>query len=156
MKPIPSEVSARWSPMWPKDCHPDRPWWCLHEMTYRRCDGITLRLAATMRLVSDPDERGLWGDAELFDDAMARIDAAHPLPVPPPMCGQVWSVGGDEVLITFSEGNAAAWRYAFMGGPIVNGGTSYTQGGKPWPMDEDAFLVAGPTPWGRDVPWSPA
>ena len=74
----------------------------------------------------------------------ARIDREHPLPVPPLMPGQVWVVNGDEVLLpslipSQHRPFIAVW-------PIVCDGVEID------PF-KGAILVAGPTPWGRDVPW---
>lgn len=88
-------------------------------------------------------ESGPWTTAE---EAMAYVDATTPLPAPDPMPGQAWvSGGGTECMI------AAVWR---------DGGSWWVQ----WASNPDvpalwqpptSVLVAGPTPWGRDVPWAP-
>lgn len=64
---------------------------------------------------------------------MARIDAEHPLPEPPAMPGQVWAW-------LDSDGEPRCLMDA-------TGGYIHPPG---------AFLVDGPTPWGRGVPWAPA
>lgn len=138
MNPIPEPLRARWSPMWPKDCHPERPWWVLvrdvnepvqtsypSRSFYRwaRVDGAKV----TAGYLSDEPS---WRSGVPGDEALTAFDAAHPLPAPPLMPGQVWAYAdGTETLIVRVE----MWP----------------------PPDVNAILVAGPTPWGRDVPWSP-
>lgn len=144
MNPLHPAIIARWQSMWAKDCCPERPWWTRHEMTYRRCDGITILSRVSLDLTHG-DERGLWDGKEPYADAMARIDSAHPLPAPGPMPGQVWTFDGQErSIIAVRPGDDAI--VTWYGPPAKC---------KSWPPP-GAILVAGPTPWGRDCPWSPA
>jgi hypothetical protein len=140
--------------MWAKGHVPDRPWWSRHDLTYRRCDGITILSRAFMD-ITHGDERGLWDGKEPYADAMARIDAAHPLPAPPPMPGQVWAYpdGAEVCLIGVDvppEMPPDAWGRARFSPRMW-----HEKGNDVWPPP-GAILVAGPTPWGRDIPWSPA
>lgn len=172
MTPLPPDIIARWSPMWPKDAHPERPWWRVsivsgfpvrssfpaqYVMEYRRVDGRTVELGYQ-------SENPEWRDLSEFDAALAVIDAAHPLPVPPPMPGQVWAFprpgyGWGYHLVTV----AAAWIdgawLVHLGGDRRVAATYREGGARPdenvWPPP-DAILVAGPTPWGFSCPWSPA
>lgn len=66
------------------DAHPERPWWRVFDMrlnssgqeiAWRRTDGML----ATMLEVESA-----------IIDVLAIKDAEHPLPAPPPLCGQVW------------------------------------------------------------------
>lgn len=121
-----------WLPMYGAGAVKERPWWrSLHAVhggmvnfgRYRRADGA---------------EVGAEDAAEL-----AAYDAAHPLPAPPPMCGQVWA----DALATYAI--AAVVR----GVPLVDAGAGL-EPLEQWPL-AGAVLVAGPTPYGRDVPWAP-
>lgn len=83
---------------------------------------------------------------ETADAAMAWYDTAHPLPAPPPMCDQTWAWPDGEQLVVsrvFPGGEAMM----ACGGPFF--------AASEWPPP-GAVLVAGPSPWGRDVPWSGA
>lgn len=155
MKSIPPDIAARWSPMWAGPAETrcaDRPWWhkdysqhpTFSVYTYPswvRCDG---RRGSLCDKFSVPDGH----EADVNGDRLAALDAEQPLLPPPPMPGQVWawpSPGRGNVesaLVTeVRDGSVimrAGWRYNFP---------------EEWPP-EDAVLVAGPTPWGRDVPWS--
>jgi hypothetical protein len=68
-------------------------------LTYQRCDGIVIGNESILRACGN-DPRGAWDGKEPYEDAMARIDAAHPLPAPEPMPGQVWRDSIDEWLVT--------------------------------------------------------
>ena len=175
MKPIPSEVVARWSQMWSPDCHPERPWWSLcvvdgepvqtsfparYVMQWRRADGKTVRVGYQS---ANPD----WRTTVFQHEAgIAAVDAAHPLPAPPPLPGQVWA--------TPRPGYGDGWGYHLVtvAAPFVGDSWLVHLGGdgsvaqtyrmgeatpdaSAWPPP-GAILVAGPTLWGRDVPWSPA
>ena len=147
MRPVPAEVAARWGAMWAKGHVPDRPWWSRVLLTYQRCDGIVIGNESILRACGN-DPRGAWDGKEPYEDAMARIDAAHPLPAPPSMPAQVWAWPHD------ASGRAVVHEQTVVdvsqGAVIFRDGAFYV-----WPPRR-AILVAGPTPWGRDVPWSPA
>lgn len=133
-----------WLPMYAPGSVPERPWWRENEAFEH------------VRIGGGPFVRGgivyagvvvCAGGALL--ETLTRLDAEHPLPAPPPMAGQVWcdrGPGGEAVQFTI---------HAVIGGqPVVvvddTGPTPVA-----WPP-AGAVLVAGPTPWGRDVPWAPA
>lgn len=154
MNPLPPEVIARWSPMWPKDCHPDRPWWTLcvvdgepvqtsfpprYVMQWRRVDGKAVRVGYQS---ANPD----WRTTVFQHEAeIAAIDAAHPLPAPPPMAQQVWSWG---------PGNAeTAIVHVHTGKGRVLWATGGETGPEHWPPPY-AILVYGPSCYGV-VPWGP-
>lgn len=95
MTPIPDDIVARWSPMWGH--HHNRPWWDITGwMWHRKYDNITLH---TCDVSGDLNPCGQILPNETHIDAIARIDASWPAPPPPPMPGQVWIVGKDEVII---------------------------------------------------------
>lgn len=138
--------------MWAKDCYPERPWWVRTGGTFTRADGIGIYSQWTLENRGG-DPRGLWDGKEPYEDAMARIDAAHPLPAPPPMPGQVW-----------------CWAYDVCGEPakapyesivthvsfneFVRFDTDMTMM-KHWPQP-NTILVYGPSQYGANIPWSPA
>ena len=69
-----------------EDAHPERPWWRRHDDGgWRRSDGAIVR--APILPFSTPE-----GQAEQRRVAAgpARVDREHPMPVPPPLVGQVW------------------------------------------------------------------
>lgn len=174
MNPLSPAIIARWSPMWAKDCCSERPWWRIgivpgnpvqtsfparYVMEYRRVDGKTVHLGYQ-------SANAEWRDLTAHLTEMARIDAAHPLPAPPPLPGQVWA--------TPRPGYGDGWGYHLVtvAAPFVGDSWLVHLGGdgsvaqtyrmgeatpdaSAWPPP-GAILVAGPTPWGRDIPWGPA
>jgi hypothetical protein len=162
MNPLPPAVAARWARNWSPEAHPERPWWCAVHSTimsgslvrWRRSDGRETdyyKVPVTWGTHDDP--------ALFFLDTpraeLARIDAAHPLPAPPPMPAQVWAYpdGAEVCLIGVDvppEMPPDAWGRARFS-PCM----WHEKGNDVWPPP-GAILVAGPTPWGRDIPWSPA
>ena len=120
-----------WLPMYAPYSLPDRPWWRVAGHRIVRADVKPLPLENT---ITSPD---------FLLAALDAYDTAHPMPVPPPMPGQVW------------------WdRVYFPIGAVVRGQATVDTGAglepiETWPPP-NAVLVAGPTPWGRDVPWAPA
>jgi len=136
---------ARWSPMWLFGHHLTRPWWRRGQWnTWVRVDGKTVDDGATRRIgrVTQHDPARARPAAEV-EAEIAAIDAAHPLPRPPWMPAQVWTWLGDDGKI--HEASVGAVYEAY----------------KEWHLEGSsiprrAILVAGPGPWGRDVPWSPA
>lgn len=198
MTPIPEPIASRWRPMWGTAAHPERPWWRVAQTSgtvltsfppvihwgWRRCDGVVgPEFAARDVEVGDP--------ATLCRDSLARIDAEHPLPAPPPMEGQVWVFSRTE-----EDAGLGGWHgytltecdvkegfdYAVLwsdGERVKLRSTDWSEDGMRveqhrdlcrwpprgrWPREmglprdavAHAILVSGPTPWGRDVPWSPA
>lgn len=111
--------------------HPTRPWWTAPYLSSRgffcqRTDDATAR----------PDE-------------LAAYDAANPLPVPPPLCGQVWAEGGGSFMVAEVVATPAGFN-------VYSGAFTVDENGDPKPvLDQDAWpptdaLVAGPgAPWGR-------
>lgn len=197
MNPLSPAIIARWSPMWAKDCCSERPWWRIgivpgnpvqtsfparYVMEYRRVDGKTVHLGYQ-------SANAEWRDLTAHLTEMARIDAAHPLPAPGPMPGQVWAWDADNAstVVDVRDG-VALWnagvhpmglqrfvqaqideedRVKRESAPKVDApdGVFYTimDWQRPptaeqlnvWPPP-GAILVAGPTPWGFSIPWSPA
>lgn len=151
MMTMPAELARAWGPMWHPNAHPSRPWWRMvdgHPFIYVRLDGWRVERGFSGGIFAKPpgDILAEMPGLTFVDDGMAYVDTNHPLPAPDPMPGQVWvSAGGTECMI------AAAWR---------SGGSWLVQ----WASNPDvpalwepptSVLVAGPTPWGRDVPWVP-
>lgn len=148
MTPIPPEVAARWKPMWSPDAHVERPWWRLGTQAWVRADG------AEVGTYTIGEGRFYRRTQEAVNAALAEHDAAHPLPAPGPMPGQVWVYpdGREEMIPTIfgvygQDGRERATLLGGHPGPKFNG--------ESWPPP-GAILIAGPTPWGRDVPWSGA
>lgn len=167
MKPIPPDVAASWSATWGAGVYPARPWWLVGSGGPRRTDGIVPAPGWLVEM-GRADPRGLWDGKEPYEDFMARVDAEHPLPAPPPMPGQVWRwAEGDETMIVRvapagADGVTDVWR-VWTGLDVSNrvsalvcpravgveGGSRVEQ----WPPP-GAVLVAGPSPHGLNVPWS--
>lgn len=128
---MPKALFDLWSPMWARAgeaISEDRPWWRTRGPAgVQRCDGVP----AGQRL-----------DACAVA-AMAQVDRDRPLPKPPLMAGQVWVVlGGD-----------GQWRELTYLGVTTTEQGAFSNGYLN--LHANAILVAGPTPWGRDVPWAP-
>lgn len=173
MKPIPPEVSVRWAPMWGRDALPERPWWSVQSIktetaagkfvTWRRVDGQSKSFAWDGPPVAWAGSMDEWNRITMdcavhaAGDDLARIDAEHPLPAPPPMPGQVWHIafpdGADEFTetVAYTDRRGAYRTYPRGTG---YGGEARMCRFDSWPP-AFGILVAGPTPWGRDVPWSP-
>ena len=171
--------------MWPDHYHCSRPWWswCPATEDWRRADGFTLRGTHFGDL--DPWRPPAWSllraqagciyrDGETpetephigsLEEVLARIDAAHPLPAPGPLPGQVWAFarpgygdGWGYHLVTV----AAAWIdgawLVHLGGDSVTVATYREGGARPgesvWPLP-GAILVYGPSQHGVNTPWSP-
>jgi len=124
--------------------HPDAwvryPWWRWTKDGLRRIDGLLAH--APLRDDMTDDE---WQarDVEAMDRAEAH-DAAHPMPPPPPMCGQVWVwPEGDAETIVSTRGG---WWTSFPTRPgLFNPGSATSR--ESWPPSR-AVLVAGPgSPW---------
>ena len=157
MKPVPAEIAKRWAPLWGHERHPTRPWWRLESassrsaagtfVTWKRCDGLFVGARCDMDFTTwgSPEQHGKEVMRRAVDAAgtlLAAHDVTDLLAAPPPMPGQVWAwpdYGPQEVLVT-----SVCRDIVFANGQEVV-----------WPLN-DAILVAGPTPWGRDIPWSPA
>lgn len=175
MIPMPIHLNEAWGTVWTA-ANPhyfsDGPWWDYNAQ--RRCDGLYLidRLGKTRADIKLRDPRTLWNsDKEAPSEAMSRIDKKHPLPAPPPMPGQVWAFPDGEAQITAVE-RALLYRLherpedaklhlcPVWSTPLIRLNRQWHvteaewQGGQ-WPI-RGAILVAGPTPWGRDVPWTPS
>lgn len=73
-----------------EDAHPERPWWRMRGMFWVRSGGHNVPAIKPWRGIVDglPKERP---SADVLAD-MDATDREHPLPAPPPMCGQVWRV----------------------------------------------------------------
>jgi hypothetical protein len=161
-----------WLPLYPPGTVPERPWWRCADPNnlagpVTRCDGFRIEVRNRARPHAFPqhplngpqdwcfvigDTFHPWPPEPWAADApnpvilraalMAQADEAHPLPVPPPMVGQVWvwRSGVTRAIVATAPG----WHASNIGAGED----------KDWPYD-GAVLVAGPSPWGRDVPWAP-
>jgi hypothetical protein len=129
------------------DAWTDRPWWRGSGLTFLRSDGIQLFLEAYTEWPYNRnlDPRGVVHEGERLDQAMERIDREHPLPVPPPQCGQVWfwpeQNRASQVISVFPENDKTIASMAYR--------TDGPWDGESWPPT-GAVLVAGPS-----APWSP-
>lgn len=143
------------------DAHPERPWWRRlvpddEESPWRRADGVEL-CPAVAWVGGDHYDCG-WQDGagwvakarELWpfrlsairsveEEAIALVDAAHPLPPPEPRCGQVWVLPDLATHCTVIGVQDGAGYYVDPRGAHR----------MPWPPP-GAVLVAGP-----GAPWAP-
>jgi len=165
-----------WLPMYSPDAHPERPWWraehAQRQTFYRRIDG-----AKGWTYNEKDGYGGLFfvppecAGYPWIEQRMASEDAARPIPAPPPMPGQVW-IWFEEWRAKGTPGGLDAGQLYVMAGnvaticgitpaynpertPLIRLSSFPCDVGRTWPMP-GAVLVAGPTPWGRDVPWAPA
>jgi hypothetical protein len=137
-----------WLPMYAPGAVPERPWWRQEGDDYRRADG------ARVKSVLDGFRFIEWEPTLRLIEAH---DTEHPMPVPPPMCGQVWVWTNGWERMVVGVDRCAVFG---CGDEIRNTGAPSEYSDIPmradvWPPP-GAVLVAGPTPWGRDVPWAPA
>lgn len=148
-----------WLPMYGEEAVPEMPWWrktqwpSRNQLTpgFKRCDGVQ----CFPRQVSLRDWLGEF----------RSLDERTPILVPPPMAGQVWvSIDDSGNGLTYAtqqqllDVEPAGWRRKDDGpwestswNLIWSNFHTYFE---VWPPP-GLFLVAGPTPWGRDVPWAP-
>ena len=139
-----------WLPTYARDQSsgpmPARPWWRISAATIgasgvtyplTRCDAGPLSSGRLRVSVPPPGEDVEDVDAYIFGHVTAAVDAyddAHPMPVPPPMCGQVWVRPDETCMVTGT--NAGAYQFGGVTLPL-----SF------WPPP-NAVLVAGPfSPW---------
>lgn len=129
---------------------PDRPWWRLtfhpdqmklngmRSWSAVRADGYSF-LVGTKHVGEESD---CISPRKI--EAMAAYDSEHPIPAPPPTCGQVWS---EMTGIVRSEVMITAVVYRTGGAPIyaLNG-----MAHDAWPP-ANAVLVSG-----VGAPWAPA
>ena len=168
-----------WLPMYREGMVPERPWWRAAAQGSVRCDG---RVAAPWAMT--PHELRARTREEMLAE-IDRIDAEHPLPVPPAMPGQVWAWSATEMaaVVGIREGRPI-WGAGTPPKPVQESArrsaaerqeerrrqarmatrfddVSYLSAASVeeedyvWPPP-GAVLVAGPSPWGRDMPWVPA
>lgn len=142
---MPAELARAWGPMWRKGYDPERPWWVAVNGGYLRCDGWLIEGCFMWRVVNFAPPN----IPDRFDDARQSrewLDTNHPLPAPDPMSGQVWvSAGGTQCMIAAAWCSGGSWWVQWASNP-----------GEPKRWEPPtSVLVAGPTPWGRDVPWAP-
>jgi len=142
---------------WPASWCTHRPWW---SDKFRRVDGLTPVTDADLARDAKGwyDRRGRMhpGEFPWQLSTLARLDREFPLPAPPPMPGQVW-VQVEGAGRAFDAGDSFVILAVLRKLPVA-----MTQGDDEpqismvhtWPPP-GAALVAGPTPWGRDVPWWP-
>lgn len=74
------------------DAHPERPWW--RKLWQRRGNGSLEHIA--WQRIRDRATVSVLEVRQARFDVLAHHDLEHPLPAPPPLCGQVW-VDLDEV-----------------------------------------------------------
>jgi hypothetical protein len=155
MMTMPAELARAWEKMWHLRAYFPRPWWRHKGATcwFERVDGWVITgddpsdVENPSVLIRSPGGNGR--DESIgglsFEEAMAYVDEHRPLPAPPPMVGQVWAwEDGEQHLVG---------RTTAVGGLVfLTNGSLFTRAD--WPP-AGAFLVAGPTLWGRDVPWAP-
>lgn len=124
---IPEAVAKRWGPMWAVGHHPERPWWT-YLGPYGTDDDGNKRDG--YHYSRRGGSRSVWAAHGYIDDTLAAYDVEHPLPRPPAMPGQVWlRADGREYLVTGGDTTPDLLPSEFVA------------------------LLAGPSPWGRDVPW---
>lgn len=133
---MPMNPFEPWLPMYPETAHPERPWW-------RR---VSVDVGGPHRQVVEKWTRVWDNRGPLYAHDLAGIDEAYPVDVPPPMPGQVWVLpDGDQQTVSRVAGTP--WTIVFFHATYVRDDE--------WPLP-GAVLVAGPTPWGWNVPWAPA
>jgi hypothetical protein len=122
--------------MYPSNAHPERPWWRVH-----------VRGRGDVGLPSVLSWRRVWDDqGPIAERDIAEIDTHSPVDRPPPMVGQVWVFDDQTEEIVYTQKLTTSTTVLFAGDKAVT---------LSWPPS-GGVLVAGPTPWGRDVPWAPA
>lgn len=155
---MPEELVKRWGPMWPKNYYTKCPWWT-GTLSWRRCDGVVLVDSETIDRDEKGwyDKRGRWDLPEDILAAVERIDREHPLEAPPAMEGQVWVQieGAGRYLDAGDSFQIVARLQGAVVGLVVDREDLSLATVRTWPPP-GAVLVAGPTPWGRDVPWTPS
>lgn len=142
---MPSALADRWGMMWPEVFWHRRPWWRALGSHIVRVDGVEIRY-------------GTCEDAEAYD-------GDFPLAAPPPMPGQVWidvETGCEVMLGCFGPNIHPGFLKNYKPGdsiPMFSERPHQSMrtlcGGIRLIGDPGIFLVAGPTPWGRDIPWAP-
>jgi hypothetical protein len=109
--------------------HPDRPWWRWVAYEDRKGDERDMLVRI--------DGREAAAMAVSVLEIAEEIDREHPLPVPPPKCGQVWVRGHVESMLVARSEHVLWW------------GDGDSAPVKEWPP-AGAVLVAGP-----GAPWAP-
>lgn len=128
---------ALWLPMYAPGAVPERPWWrSVGLCRWERVDG---------RVVT------VHGPGIVLLDALDAADAKAPLPAPSPMVGQVWVSEPEQWKVEGFDLEGNPWR---LSAATEQSSESWANALTTWPP-LGAVLVAGPTPWGRDVPWAP-
>jgi hypothetical protein len=164
------------------DRHPTRPWWGKQRgylCESKRTDGwvVGFDQDAPAWIATPPQgEQPAYrvpvtpGEAEAViyaphDALLATVDADHPLPTPPPRCGQVWmwpKTGSESTIIAVEHGSGtdirtgerSTWATPIFAGIVVRlaGWYDIDDGdwrSRQWPPPE-GILLAGP-----GSPWSP-
>lgn len=167
MKPI--ELDPQRFPP-PSGVHPTRWWWRTAWPAWVRTDGYAVGVRAdSAAFWSPPPSCGL-GEVRVLDGApmpakgdaehpglectLAWVDAAYPLPAPPPRVGQVWTDGRVESMVThvqpgsWTDDGAVVTGWQAM---MATGRCLYTDGvgDRAFPP-RGAVLISGP-----GAPWSP-
>lgn len=135
------------------DAHPDFPWW--HR--------TACVISGTSGWERHPDRHFVADPAELdervhsYEDLVAettpeleRIDRDHPLPCPPPRCGQVWAREGMVAVMVVDESPPWFIGTMLMDTMLMLAGDTRTPQEKglcQWPPP-GGILVSGPgSPW---------
>ncbi len=150
---------------YPPGSVPERPWWRLVHSELTRSDGVYLARRAMGAIFGlRADYPGFIREGEDYDVAMARIDAEHPIPAPPPLVGQVWAHRKPNRPWTYSsvaEVEPVGWMAESLEPTIVQvaaGALSDCYAAHPEAICED-----GPLPWpppnavlvyGPHAPWA--
>jgi hypothetical protein len=119
--------------------HPDRPWWRWVAYEDRKGDERDMLVRI--------DGREAAAMAVSVLEIAEEIDREHPLPVPPPKCGQVW---------VWPTGFAATVQAVDPTGLIDPEGAR--RGGVVWPCTTPVTLPAAPYAcgWSATSAWPPA
>ena len=136
-------------PMYDVNAVPERPWWdAVEESWGSGPNGLAVAIHRPARWLRCDGGRVLQREGL---EALGAYDTEHPLPAPAPMTGQVWGWVDGERMVTSVHAGFVSGLVVVWGGNAAEWGDSMATR---WPPP-GAVLVAGPTPWGRDVPWAP-
>lgn len=151
--PVPTNPFEPYLGLYRPGACPTRPWWWWPSNLLKPKVGLGSSWNGLRYRRSDLVRFDLDIEGMTTEECMAFLDATQPVPPPPPMSGQTWVIPGDlgELHIVGLSG--------LDGAPLVFHPLHFPPGCpgilQRWPPP-GAVLVAGPTPWGRDVPWAPS
>lgn len=165
---MPEALREAWSPLWATGHVRERPWWVFDG--YHGTNPYTNQFQSGV-YYKRRDKHILWVSDESVDAALATYDAESPIPPPPPMPGQVWAFPDGEAQITAVERamlcrlherpeDAKLRLCPVWSKPLIRLNrqwhvTAAEWEERQWPI-RGAILVAGPSAYGRDIPWCPA